>query len=175
MEDPTLKLLNSLMDAVPLKGDPNAAPAPGGGAGDMPGLSPAGIASALGMPPWIASLVGGATQSPTEEEQKQLRVWKALHVIFALGVAFYLLFVIVTSVATFGSSPPKPATAQNPFMVFVTGELLLTGGRVLLAGNGRGVGMAVQLFRDVVRDGSLVLFMLGMGSWYYREWQGTGY
>lgn len=172
MEDPTMRLLNSLMGALP--GDPNA-PAPGGPAG-VPGqapsgFSPADLAGALGVPPFLAKILGGATQQPTEAEQKSLRIWKMLHVLFALGVAIYLLFVIGASVALFGSPPPKPATAQNPFLIFVTGEMLLTGGRVFLGGKQGGLGMAVQLGRDIVRDGSLVIFALGLGAWYHREWQ----
>ncbi|CAG8904744.1 unnamed protein product [Penicillium egyptiacum] len=174
-EDPTIKLLNSLMGAIP-GGDPNAAGLPGVGAGSQaaPGFSPAAIASMLGVPPFIANMLGGATP-PTEAEQKRARVWKTLHTVFALAVAVYLLFIIGTSVALFGSPPPKPATAQNPFAIFMTGELLLTGGKVLLGGKSGGMGMAVQLFKDVVRDGSLLLFMLGMGTWYNREWQTTAY
>ncbi|CEO60273.1 hypothetical protein PMG11_04908 [Penicillium brasilianum] len=184
VEDPTLKLLENLLGAMP--GDANAPPpgfsgapgAPGApdAAGAMPGqsapgLSPAAIASALGVPPFLANMLGGASQQPTENEQKTLRIWKGLHAVFALGVAIYLLFIIGTSVATFGSPPPKPATAQNPFLIFVTGEMVLTGGRVLFGGKQAGLGMVVQLFRDIVRDGSLVLFALGLGAWYNREWQ----
>lgn len=181
VEDPTLKLLENLLGAMP--GSPNA-PLPGTpgapgvqGAPDAmpgqsaPGFSPAAIASALGVPPFLANMLGGASQPPSEKEQKTLRIWKGLHVVFALGVAIYLLFIIGASVATFGSPPPKPATAQNPFLIFVTGEMVLTGGRVLLGGKQAGLGMVVQLFRDIVRDGSLVLFALGLGAWYTREWQ----
>jgi hypothetical protein len=175
-EDPTLKLLSSLMGAIP-GGDPNApagAPAAGAGNQPAPGFSPAAIASMLGVPPFIANMLGGGAQ-PTEAEQKQARVWKTLHVVFALTVSVYLLFIIGSSVALFGSPPPKPATAQNPFAIFVTGELLLTGSKVLFGGKSGGMGMAVQFFKDIVRDGSVVLFILGMGSWYNREWQTTAY
>lgn len=171
-EDPTLKLLNSLLGAMP--GDPNAAAPPGAPppppGQQPPGLSPADIASALGVPPYLASMLGGK-QPPTEQEQKRQQVLKALHVLFSVVVSVYMLVVIGTSVATFGYPPPKPATAQNPWTMFLTGELLLSGGRVLLAGKQGGLGMAVQLARDVIRDGSLVLFVLGMGTWYHSEWQ----
>ncbi|GLI75403.1 hypothetical protein PoHVEF18_003657 [Penicillium ochrochloron] len=179
VEDPTLKLLENLLGAMP--GDGNAPPpgapgAPGAMPGQSgPGLSPAAIASALGVPPFLANMLGGASQPPTEKEQKAVRMWKAFHTLFAVGVAIYLLFIIGTSVATFGSPPPKPATAQNPFLIFVTGEMVLTGGRVLLGGKQAGLGMVVQLFRDIVRDGSLVIFALGLGAWYNREWQAVGY
>ncbi|KAJ5823197.1 GET complex subunit GET2 [Penicillium robsamsonii] len=173
-EDPTIKLLSSLMGAIP-GGDPNAPlGATPGAAGNQaaPGFSLAAIASMLGVPPFIANMLGGATP-PTEEEKKRARIWKTMHIVFALSVAVYLLFIIGSSVALFGSPPPKPATAQNPFAIFVTGELLLTGSKVVLGGKSGGMGMAVQFFKDVVRDGSLLLFMLGMGTWYNREWQTT--
>ena len=107
MEDPTIKLLNSLLGAMP--GDPNAPPPPPGAAGGAPGqappgLSPAFIASALGLPPFLANMLGGAAQA-TEEDQKSMRIWKGLHIFFALGVAIYLLFVISASVELFGSPP----------------------------------------------------------------------
>lgn len=189
VEDPTLKLLENLLGAMPggampggaMPGDGNAPPpgAPGVPSAmpeqSGPGLSPAAIASALGVPPFLANMLGGASQPPTEKEQKTLRLWKVFHALFAVGVAIYLLFIIGTSVATFGSPPPKPATAQNPFLIFVTGEMVLTGGRVLLGGKQAGLGMVVQLFRDIVRDGSLVIFALGLGAWYNREWQAAGY
>ncbi|KAJ5318770.1 hypothetical protein MYU51_012871 [Penicillium brevicompactum] len=175
-EDPTIKLLNSLMGAMP-GGDPSAAGAgatPGSGAGaGAPGLGSSlpAIATMLGVPPFLANMLGGlGGAAPTEAEQKRAIVWKTLHTIFALAVAGYLLFIIGASVALFGSSPPPPATAQSPFAIFVTGELILTGGKALFGGKS-GMGMAVQLFRDVVRDGSIVLFMLGMGTWYHPEWQ----
>ncbi|KAJ5089625.1 hypothetical protein N7532_008309 [Penicillium argentinense] len=174
MEDPTMKLLSSLLGNM--QGDPNASPgAPGAPPGAVPeqqsGLSPGVIASMLGAPPFLANMLGAATQKPTEQEKKTIRVWKGLHIVFAIGIAVYLLFVIGASVATFGSPPPKPATAQNPFLIFVTGEVLLTSGRVLIGGKPGGIGMVMQLFKDVVRDGSLVLFALGLGAWYTREWQ----
>lgn len=169
VEDPTVKLLNSLLGATPGKAD-----AADQSPGQTPGFSPADIASALGLPPSIGNMLGVAVQPPTEEEQKTMRVWKALHIVFTLCVAVYFLFIIDASVAAFGSNPPKPATFQNPLVLFVTGEMLLIGSRVLLGKKQGGLGMAVQLLRDVVRDGSLVLFVLGMGSWYYREWQTVG-
>ncbi|KAJ5526224.1 hypothetical protein N7494_012874 [Penicillium frequentans] len=182
MEDPTLKLLNSLMNGMPMPGmpgDPNAPP-PAPGSGGMPaqgaggpGLSTAALlASSLGVPPFLANLIGGALQT-TEEDPKSVRTWKTLHIAFALGVAFYLLFIIASSIAVFGSPPPKPATIQNPFMIFITGELLLCSGRVLIGGQ-KGVRSAMKIGKDVIRDGSLVIFALGLGSWYTREWQTTG-
>lgn len=176
MEDPTMKLLSSLLGGMPEDPNASAPDAPSGMPGQGPsGFSPADLAGALGLPPFLANMLGGTFQQPTEAEQKTIRIWKTLHVLFALGVAVYLLFIIGTSVAMFGSPPPKPATAQNPFLIFVTGEMLLTGGRVLLGGKQGTLGMAIQLGRDIMRDGSLVLFALGLGAWYHREWQAVSY
>ncbi|KAJ5388021.1 hypothetical protein N7509_010562 [Penicillium cosmopolitanum] len=164
MEDPTIKLLNSLLGAMP--GDPNGPP-PGCWCSSWRHAWPR---TTRPQP----SMLGAATQQPTEREQKATRLWKGLHIVFAIGVAVYLLFIIGASVATFGSPPPKPATAQNPFLIFVTGEVLLTSGRALTSAKQGGIGMVIQLFKDVVRDGSLVLFALGMGAWYTQEWQTVG-
>lgn len=177
-EDPTMKLLGSLLGGVP-PGDPNAGAAGAGtGAGGPggPGLSPADIASSLGVPPFIANMLGAAGSAPqTEAEKKQVRTWKLLHVVFSIAVAVYLLFLFGASVTTYGSQPPPPATAQNPFVIFVTGEMVLSGTRLLMRSRngGAGLGVWVQLVRDVIRDGSVVLFLLGMATWWNRGWMET--
>ncbi|KAJ5762393.1 uncharacterized protein N7511_005775 [Penicillium nucicola] len=172
-EDPTIKLLNSLLGAMP-GGDPNAPPGapPAGGPTPGPGSSLAAMATMAGVPPFLANMLGGAA-APTEAQAKSARIWKTLHTVFALAVSFYLLFLIGTSVSLFGSPPPKPATAQNPFAIFVTGELLLTGGKIMFGGKSGGMGMAVQLGKDIIRDGKLLLFVLGLASWYHPEWQAS--
>ena len=175
-EDPTMKLLSSLLGNVP-QGDQNAGGAAaggGGGAGGTPGLSPADIVASLGVPPFIANMLGGAGSKPqTEAEKKQVQIWKVLHVVFSIAVAVYLLILIGASVTTYGTQPPPPATAQNPFVIFVTGEMSLSGARLLMKsrnGGVAGLALLVQMFRDVVRDGSVVLFLLGMGTWWHRAW-----
>lgn len=157
-----------------MPGDPNAPPGapPNGGGAPGPGSSLAAMATMAGVPPFLANMLGGAA-APTEAEQKSTRIWQTLHTVFALAVSFYLLFLIGTSVTLFGSPPPKPATAQNPFAIFVTGELLLTGSKVLFGGKSGGMGMAVQLVKDIIRDGKLLLFVLGLASWYHPEWQAS--
>ncbi|OGM42705.1 hypothetical protein ABOM_008963 [Aspergillus bombycis] len=164
-EDPTMQMLNTLMAGM--NGQDQAA---GGAAG---GPSPAELVSALGLPPFVADLLGAATHKPTDEEKKEVRTWKVLHVLFAVAVGIYLLMLIGTSVSTYGSQPPPPATAQNPFLYFTTGEVVLTGARLMSKGRtGRAAGIMLwlQLFQDIVRDGSLVVFLLGMGAWWTREW-----
>lgn len=165
-EDPAVKLLHSILAG-------NVPGAEQGGAGDAGGPSQADLLSALGLPPFLSSLVGAATQSKSEAEKQQTRVWKMVHVVFALVMAVYVLVVIGTSIATYGGSPPPPATVRNPFVVFTTGEMVLSGARMALKSRqggdgGVGVGVWVEMVRDAVRDGALVVFALGMGTW----WQG---
>ncbi|KAB8273613.1 hypothetical protein BDV30DRAFT_210162 [Aspergillus minisclerotigenes] len=160
-EDPTMQMLNTLMAGM--NGQEQA---PGG-------PSQAELVSALGFPPFVADLLGAATHKPTDEEKKDVRTWKVLHILFAVAVGIYLLMLIGTSVSTYGSQPPPPATAQNPFLYFTTGEVVLTGARLMSKGRtGRAAGimLGLQLFQDIVRDGSLVVFLLGMGAWWSREW-----
>ncbi|KAE8355804.1 hypothetical protein BDV28DRAFT_20187 [Aspergillus coremiiformis] len=164
-DDPTLRMLNSLMAGM--NGQDQGA---GGATG---GPSQAELVSALGLPPFVADLLGAATRQQTDEEKKEIRTWKALHVLFAVAVGIYLLVLIGTSVSTYGSQPPPPATAQNPFVYFMTGELVLTGARLMSkgrTGGAAGIMLWFQLFQDIIRDGSLVVFLLGMGAWWNREW-----
>ncbi|KAL2215878.1 hypothetical protein M432DRAFT_116012 [Thermoascus aurantiacus ATCC 26904] len=171
-EDPALKLLSALLGGG-LAGDSAA-----GGA--APGLTPSDLTSALGLPPFLSNLLlgagGAAVQPQTPEEKRRAWIWKLVHVFFAFAVGVYLLLLIGSSVATYGSPPPPPATAQNPFVIFMTGELLLSGSRMLTKGGGGegklvAPGTWVQLLRDVVRDGSIAMFVFGMGSWWRGGWQ----
>ncbi|KAF7592861.1 hypothetical protein BBP40_012340 [Aspergillus hancockii] len=164
-DDPTLKLLNSMMAGMN-GGDQG----PGGPAG---GPSQAELASALGLPPFVSDLLGAATRQQTDEEKEEVRTWKLLHVLFSIAVGIYLLVLVGTSVSTYGSQPPPPATVRNPFLYFTTGEVVLTGARIMArTRNGQSAGFMLwfELFRDVIRDGSLVVFLLGMGAWWSREW-----
>ena len=174
-DDPMMKLLGSLMAGMPGGEQQGAGTGAGSGANGpaAPGMSPADLAASLGVPPFVASMLGMATQPKSAAEERAARVWKTLHVVFAIAVGVYLLFVIGSSIATFGSSPPPPATARSPFLYFTTGELLLTGARVMIKSRNGGLsgpGLYLQLFRDVVRDGSVVVFLLGMGAWWHRDW-----
>ncbi|OJI81104.1 hypothetical protein ASPTUDRAFT_128569 [Aspergillus tubingensis CBS 134.48] len=160
-DDPTLKLLSSLM-----AGDTSAL-----GEGSLPGgQSPADLLTGLGVPPFVASMLGEATRKKSDEEKREILVWKVLHVVFSMLIGVYLLVLIGSSVATFGSQPPPPATARNPFLFFTTGEVVLTGARVMMKRGGGGLGLWVQLVRDIARDGSIVLFLFGMANWWHREW-----
>ncbi|KAL1856596.1 hypothetical protein Plec18170_003565 [Paecilomyces lecythidis] len=166
-EDPTMKLLSSLMGGLPTEDGAPGAP---------PDLSPADLSSALGVPPFLSKfLLGGAgAQTQTPAEQRWQWIMKVLHAVFAFALGAYLLLVIGSSVETYGSRPPPPATAQNPFVLFMTGELVLSGTRLLVRksdGPLGGLGVGLDLLRDAVRDGSVALFVLGIGSWWYGGWQ----
>ncbi|RHZ72228.1 hypothetical protein CDV55_108686 [Aspergillus turcosus] len=167
-EDPTMKLLNSLMAG----GMPGLDQGAGGGGGG-PGVSQAELASALGLPPFVSSMLGAATRSKTDEEKREIWTWKVLHVLFSIVMGVYFLVIISASVATYGSQPPPPATARNPFVLFTTGEMVLSGARIMLRSRGGGLAgpaMWIQLFRDIIQDGSIVLFLLGMSAWWHRDW-----
>jgi hypothetical protein len=162
-----MKLLNSLMAGGMPGLDQGAA-----GGGDGPGVSQADLASALGLPPLVSSMLGAATRPKTDEEKREIWTWKVLHVLFSIVMGIYFLVVISASVATYGSQPPPPATARNPFVLFTTGEMVLTGARIMLRSRGGGLagpGMWIQLFRDIIQDGSIVLFLLGMSAWWNRD------
>ncbi|RDW60470.1 uncharacterized protein DSM5745_10928 [Aspergillus mulundensis] len=173
-EDPTMKLLNSLMGGM--GGLPGAVPGAGPGAGaDASGDSPAGLPpgffSSLGLPPWMADALGTASKPQSEEQKKALLTWKILHITFSVVLAIYLCFLTSSSVAMYGRQPPPPATAQNPFLYFTTGELLLDSARIMTKNSGPpGPFLYIQLLRDYIRDGSIVLFLFGMGSWWNQGW-----
>ncbi|PTU18240.1 hypothetical protein P175DRAFT_0504151 [Aspergillus ochraceoroseus IBT 24754] len=171
-EDPTMKLVNALMGGM--GGMPGADPSGGAGtSADAPGgLSP-DLASSLGLPPFVSNMLGSVMQQPTEEQKMALMMWKIVHTVFAIAVGIYLVFITSTSVATYGSQPPPPATVQNPFLFFTTGELVLTGARVMLKSRNGGLTgpfMYIQVLKDLIRDGSIALFLFGMGAWWTKEW-----
>ncbi|KAL4932236.1 uncharacterized protein BDV17DRAFT_217417 [Aspergillus undulatus] len=168
-EDPTLKLLNSLMGGMPgaVQGA-NAGAGPGAG-GDFPGGLPPGLASSLGLPPWMSSMLGGQQQS--EEQKRVVLAFKILHILFSVILAIYLVLLTSSSVAMYGKQPPPPATAQNPFLFFTTGELVLGATRALMKSSGpTGPFLYIQLLKDFIRDGSIVLFLFGLGSWWHQGW-----
>jgi hypothetical protein len=174
-QDPMLKLLSSMMGGMP--GAENTAPGseftpppPGSN------LKPDDLAGALGIPPFLSKfLLGGGSTPMSPAQKKQERVWKLLHTFFSLLIGVYLVILVGSSIATYGDSPPPPAAAQNPFVVFMTGELLLNGLGILLGTSKQGtLALGKQLFSSLVRDGSIAIFILGVGSWWNGGWQVLG-
>ncbi|KAJ9639633.1 hypothetical protein H2204_003703 [Knufia peltigerae] len=168
-EDPMLKMLQAMMGGADGASDPNA---PGGGMGGIPGMSPDDISKMTGLPSFLTSMFMGSQKAPpTQAEMRATRLWKIVHVVFAIFAGLYLVFCINTATETFGENPPAPATFQNPFIVFATGELLVQGSRVLTSGHSdkSGIGLWIQMLREFVGDGAIVVFMLGIASW----WKGS--
>ncbi|KAL1959291.1 hypothetical protein VTO42DRAFT_2478 [Malbranchea cinnamomea] len=180
--DPATKLLSAFLGINPETSSANGSGAvsPGlgdgsgpAGAGGVPELvSPADLTSALGIPGPLAKLFARQTQPDPPEEQKRNSIFKIVHVVFALVMAWYLLFTTWNAVALFGPDPPPPSTIRNPFVVFMTGEVLLAGMRVggsVRDGKGRDAKLWVKVLGDVVRDGRIVVFVLGMWSLWGRS------
>lgn len=177
-DDPMMKLVQSLLGAAGAGVGPGAAPGipAEGSASDTapPAFSLADVAAALGLPPFATRILRAVTQSAGGGGPD----WrlKMAHTVFAVVLAVYVLVLVGSSVAMYGSPPPAPATAQTPWVVFLTGELVLGGSMVALQRRGDGLGglgMGIQFVRDVVQDGSLVLFFFGLAYWWKQGWQQT--
>ena len=158
-EDPMMKMLNSLLGG----GDPSDPANPGG----LP-FSPDDVSKATGLPPFLTKLfMGKGKTPPTPAEEQTVRMWTLIHVILSLLAGIYVVYVLSSSTKLFGSSPPPPATMKNPFLVFITGELVVHTTQMLLVDKAGPKGMWAwwQILRDIGRDGSIVVFMMGAASW----------
>lgn len=175
LEQDPMKLLNAMLGGMSQGqgGIPQDSPSQGASGNKIMGFSPAEITSILGLPPVFADILDAAMTPESPEAKKQAWIWRIVHVLFAFALGFYLLTLIGSSIVTYGSPPPPPATAQNPFVVFVTGELLLVGAKVLVQGRREGgvtFWTGIQVFKDILQDGRMVLFLLGLGSWWRGGW-----
>ncbi|KAK5559784.1 hypothetical protein LTR46_001533 [Exophiala xenobiotica] len=181
-EDPMMKMLQAMMGGMggmPGMGgmgsmdgayDPNVPG--GGGIGSVPGISADDISKMTGVPSFLTNMfMGGQKAPPTQAEIQATRLWKVLHVIFAVVAGLYLVLCINKATEAFGENPPAPATFQNPFIVFATGELLVQGTRVLTSGHSgkSGFGLWIQTAREIIGDGAIVVFLLGIACW----WKGS--
>lgn len=136
--------------------------------GKLP-FSPDDISSMLGLPPVLTKMFLGGQNAPQTAAQKQQEwVWKIVHILFSIVAGFYVLYMVGRSISAYGPKPPPPATAQNPFLVFVMGELLLEGATVMLRNRSEGSSARswVQMLKDIGRDGGIVVFVLGLGLWW---------
>ncbi|KIW90194.1 uncharacterized protein Z519_08837 [Cladophialophora bantiana CBS 173.52] len=163
-EDTMLKFLQTMVGGMDGSTDPNI---PGGmGAGS--GLSPEDISKATGIPPFLTKMVmGGQRAPPHPAEIQATRFWKVVHVVFAMMAGLYLVFSIHESTQTYGENPPAPATFQNPFIVFMTGELLVQGARAASQGQSgkSGIRLWIQMGKEFIGDGAIMVFMLGLAFW----------
>jgi len=163
-EDPMLQMLQAMMrgmDGASGSNGPDSMDA-------MPGLSPDLISKATGLPPFLTNMVMGNQKAPpSQTEIRATRFWKIVHVVFAILAGLYLTININKSTQTFGANPPTPATFRNPFNVFLTGELLLQSTRALTKGGSgkRGIGLWMQMGKELFGDGMIMVFGLGLAQW----------
>ena len=159
-EDPMMKLFNSIVGGAEGADPDNPTGLP---------FSPEDVSKATGLPSFVTDMVFGKQEAPpTPAQEKTARVWKLIHVLFSVLAGIYLIFVLDSSTKTFGTTPPPPATIQNPFLVFIMGELLVQGSQMVIANKGKANTAKVwlQILKDVAGDGSIVVFMMGASSWY---------
>ncbi|OJD16404.1 hypothetical protein AJ78_03434 [Emergomyces pasteurianus Ep9510] len=166
-EENPAALLSSLLAGGPASNDTSF---PGG---EGPAFNLADIASGFGVPPFLANFFLGGNSKPTSPaEQRIAWIWKLVHVVFSVAIGIYLLSMFWSSLSTYGPNPPPPATAQNPFILFLTGEVVLSGTRVLTRARDGQLGNArawIQLLGELVRDGRIAVFILGTGMWLLGE------
>jgi hypothetical protein len=154
-----MKMLNSLLGGADGSDPTN----PGG----LP-FSPDDISKATGLPPFLTNMfMGQGTAAPTPAQEQTAWVWTLIHVIFSLLAGVHVVYVLSSSIKLFGSSPPAPVTIKNPFLVFITGELLVHSTQMFLVDRAGPKGMWAwwQILKDIARDGSIVVFMMGAASW----------
>jgi hypothetical protein len=164
-EDPMARLLSQLAGGIPGLSPSSSPNDPNPPSGGLP-ISGADLAAATGLPPFLANILTG--QASTTKTAPESPLWKVAHVIFSILIGIYLVMAINTSISTYGKeNPPPPAVAQSPFVIFLTGEALLQGTKTALGqGVGGGLGTAYKLFKDFTRDGSIVVFILGVVGWW---------
>lgn len=161
-EDPMMKMMQAMM--ANLGGDPNNPNSSAGDFGLGAGLSAGDLSKATGLPSFITDkLFGGQKAPPSKAELQAIRLWKVVQVVFAIVAGLYLVWSIHKSTRVFGENPPAPATFQNPFIMFATGELLLQTTKVASRGHsGRsGTGLWIQIIRDILGDGAILVFLMG--------------
>ena len=169
-----IKLMESFMGPMSqMGGDPNDPDA------NTPfKLDPNAITNATGLPPFLVNqFLGGKAAPQTPSQAKQALRWKIVHIIFSFFIGFYVLLSITKAIDLFGSSAevglpdqslPAPATARNPWWIFLAGEVMLQGARRMsgetVAGGYGGFKDILQVLKDISRDGSIVVFFMGIAS-----------
>lgn len=168
-DDPMMKMLQTMMGSMGaggLPGQPGDPNAPTVNMASMMG----DFAKSMGVPGFLVNLVlGNPVPPPTAAQVKSERTWKILRTAFAIVVGVYMLYTIDTSIASYGLNPPAPATARNPFLVFLLGELLLYTAKSVLAPPAHATGLKAYWTsgKALATDGAIVIFMLGLYSWWH--------
>ena len=163
-DDPMMKLLQSIIGGAN-EGDPNN---PAG----FP-VSPEDISKATGLPPFVTNMLLGQQKAPLAPAQEQrAMIWRIVQAVLSISIGIHLIRTITVVTTMFGANPPAPPTILNPFSVFVFGELFTHGIKSLAPGGTtppKGFSAWWQVLKDVARDGSVVIFMLGATIW----WKGS--
>lgn len=158
-----IKMLNSIM---------GGAGAEGSDAGMPQGLpfSPDDVSKATGLPRFLTDMIFGQEKAPpTAAQERSARIWTAISVLFSGIVGMYAVYMISLTTSVFGPNPPAPPVVQNPFLIFMTGEVLIRGTRMLLDDQPSrgGAGAWLQILKGIARDGCIVVFMMGAASWWH--------
>lgn len=168
-DDPMMKMLQTMMGGMSAGGMPGQPGDPNASVPDTASMI-GDFAKSMGAPSFLVNLVfGKPPPPPTAAQIKSDSTWKIIRMIFALLVGVYMLYMIDTSVASFGLNPPAPATARNPFLVFMTGELLMYSAKSVLAPPAPVAGLKAYWTagKALATDGAIVVFMLGLYSWWH--------
>ena len=172
-DDPMMKMMQAMMAGMGGMGsgtdqdptNPNSAPQNG-----FP-FNAEDISKMTGIPSFLTGLFlpGPPPPPPTPEQIKSQQTWKILRSLLSILVALYTVFTVDKSITTFGQNPSAPATAQNPFLIFVMSELLLSGAKTLIAGqtvDSPSLKGWIQSGKEIVHDGAIVIFALGCYCWW---------
>ncbi|WEW60797.1 hypothetical protein PRK78_006285 [Emydomyces testavorans] len=166
--DPTAKLLSTLMGFDSASSD--ATGASGAAAPPAADILSENLTT-LGLPSSVANFFTQQLQPESADVQRKNRIWKALHTVLSFVMGIWLIIALRASMLTYGVHPPPPATAMSPFVHFITAEMILGGARLLTnAGDGqlRTARPWMQLLSNIIRDGRIILFLLGIASLWMR-------
>ena len=159
-EDPMMKMMMNMLGGA------------GGADHNNPGglpFSPDDISGATGLPPALTKMFMGQQKVPrTPAQEKNARLWKVIHSIFSLLAGVYLMFVLHLAKEKYGAKPPAPPTFRNPFLLFVTGEALIHGTRLLTTDRreARNTGSWIQISKGIGADGCILIFTMGLAAWW---------
>lgn len=156
------KMMQAMLGGM--SGDPNAP-----GSDDM-SFSAEDLSKMTGLPSFVTDMFMGRKQQapPTQEQLSRELRWKLIRVMVSVLIGIYAAITINSSIEKFGRNPPAPATFQNPFAVFVMGELLLRGANSALGDKSKsqnGIKSWTRAVREIAADGAILLFIVGVYSW----------
>lgn len=162
-DDPMMKMMQAMLGG--LGGEANAP-----NTGETP-FSAEDVSKMTGIPSFLTSMFMAGKQEapPSPSEIRKQNTWQIVRTILAILIGLYTIFIVDKSCETFGPNPPAPATAQNPFLVFLMGELIVNGARITFSGrpvSQSGLKSWIASAKDVARDAAILIFMMGVYSWW---------